>query len=192
MIVVSSSVFATELTNCGCQSPKFDRETAVKLLDNWGQGAILYHANGSNIDPYMVAGQFAMSFYTPEATLLPTVSPVQRMGVQGIYDYFVHFLSSNPKMQLVYPEDLVANELGCGFGTVSGYYNFVLSDPKTKAEPKTVHARFTFIYEYKPKAFETEFTPESGINKGATIKQVNNPGWYIDLQQSSLLPSDSH
>lgn len=193
-ICVLSSCSSTRINSrqkCECDAPVFDKETAINLLDAWGHGAVKYRAFATNVDPYKVAGQFTMTYYTPEATLLPTVSPVQREGTQEIYDYFVGFLSNNPEMNIAYPEHMMAYQLGCGFGSAAGYYDFKLTNHATN-QTSIAHARFTFVYEYKSEPFETFFEVESGIDKGKIIKQTNPAGWYIDQQQSSLLPVDVH
>lgn len=184
-----SSSYAMDMANC--LAPKFTKDTAIELLQHWGDGALKHSSNVGGSDKYVTPGYFAMTYYTPDATLLPTVSPVQRYGTQDISNYFIGFLQNNPKMIIKSPEKLYARELGCGYGVASGYYDFILQDPKTNAK-NTAYARFTFVYEYQPESFVTSFKVEDGANKGKVFKQTNPAGWYIDLQQSSLLPADNH
>lgn len=179
------------MTTQDCTAPKFTREIALELLQHWGDGALKHSSNVGGTDKYVSSGYFAMNYYARDATLLPTVSPVQRYGTQEIYDYFIGFLQNNPKMIIKSPEKLYARELGCGFGVASGYYDFILQDPKTN-EKNTAYARFTFVYEYEKESFTTSFKVDDGVSKGKVLKQTNPAGWYIDLQQSSLLPTEHH
>ena len=154
-------------------------------LLNWGNGLQLYSVN-SIPDVYLGAGYFTMTYYTPDAILQPTVSPVQREGTQEIYDYFTHFLVTNPIMSIPSPESNVAMDLGCGYGGYVGYYDFEQYSGTNKQT--TTNARFSFTYKYMETAFTSSFIVESGSQMGQTITQTNQPGWYIYQQQSSALP----
>ena len=170
-----------------CNAPTFNSTTGQQLLNSWGEGLQTYNAEVyGDIGVESSAAFFTMSFYVPEAVLLPTVSFVQREGTQEIYNYFTHFLAKNPVMSLPNLESNVFMQLGCGYGGASGYYNFVVY-PGTINE-STVNARFTFIYKYESQTFNESVVIESGPMAGQTVSQTNLPGWYIDTQQSSILP----
>lgn len=179
-----SSNSGTSTHPASCPYPIFNNQIAESLLTSWGQGLQTYN-KANNPDIYVSAGDFTMTFYLPYGVLQPTLSPEQRFGTHEIYDYFVHFLSSNPVMTFN-PESNVAHDLGCGFGSYAGYYNF-LTNPGTASE-STLEARFTFIYEYIDRRFQESFVAESGASNGQTFIQTNQPGWYVLLQQSSALP----
>lgn len=168
-----------------CTIPAFNKQTAEQMLTNWGNGLQLYSVN-TIPDVYLGAGYFTMTYYTPDAILQPTVSPIQREGTQEIYNYFTHFLVTNPIMSIPSPESNVAMDLGCGYGGYAGYYDFLQYVGTDKQ--KTTNARFTFIYKYMETSFTSSFMVESGSQVGQTITQTNQPGWYIYQQQSSALP----
>lgn len=176
----TSTVYVPET----CPYPAFTDQIAQQLLIKWGAGLQKYNA-ANTPDIYVSAGDFTMSFYVPEGVLQPTQSPIQRSGTQQIYDYFIGFLALNPVMTFN-AESNLADALGCGFGSYAGYYNF-LTNPGTPAE-STVSGRFTFIYEYVGSEFNESFVAESGASNGQTFMQTNQPGWYVLLQQSSVLP----
>ncbi len=169
-----------------CNAPAFTPQTAATLLNNWGNGLIQYNAqNNANI--FISAGYFTMSFYYLDATLQPTLNAVQRTGINPIYDYFAtSFLPKNPIMTIPNPESNIAYSLDCGYGGYAGYYDFK-TYPGTDHET-TTHARFTFVFEYEPQPFISSFVAESGPTLGQTYYQSNNPGWYILIQHSSILP----
>ena len=170
-----------------CQLPTFTPEIGSSLLTQWGKNVQAYSpANYSGGDVYVSAGYFTMTNYTPDAILLPTVSSTQREGTQELYNYFTHFLALNPVMSIPNAESNIFEELGCGYGGGSGYYDFV-TNPGTQSE-STVHARFTFIYKYESQPFTESFLVESGANVGQVKSQTNAPGWYVDTQHSSILP----
>ena len=41
---------------------------------------------------------------------------------------------------------------------------------------------------YESQTFTESAVIESGPMMGQTVSQINLPGWYIDTQQSSILP----
>lgn len=181
----SGSTTVVNTTVVQCDLPTFTPQIGQSLLNSWGAGLQTYNA-ANNPDINVSAGYFTMSFYMPNATLLPTVSQVQRDDTQAIYNYFVEFLAKNPVMSLPKPESTVFSPLGCGAGAADGYYNFVVN-PGTSQE-STVNARFTFVYTYESQPFSEQVVVESGASVGQTLTQTNAPGWYIMIQQSSVLP----
>lgn len=172
-------------TIADCQLPAFNSHVGADLLNAWGVGLQTYNA-ANNADVEVSAGYFTMSFYTPDAILLPTVSYIQRYGTQEVYDYFTHFLANNPVMTLPNTESNIFVPLGCGYGGADGYYNFTLN-PDTPQE-SAVSARFTFIYKFESQSFTEQFTVADGPDAGRVITQTNLPGWYVLSQQSSALP----
>jgi len=168
-----------------CTIPAFNKQMAEQLIISWGNGLQLYSTNAIS-DVYLGAGYFTMTYYTPDAVLQPTISPVQRVGTQQIYDYFTHFLVTNPIMSIPSPESNVAMDLGCGYGGYAGYYNFLQYSGTPRQ--KTTNARFTFIYKYVETPFVSSFVVESSSQSRQTITQTNQPGWYVYQQQSSTLP----
>ncbi|MFN8769414.1 MAG: hypothetical protein ACK5Z5_05115 [Neisseriaceae bacterium] len=195
--ILFTGLIATTITACSagattpdvCPYPTFTDATAQSLLTKWGQGLQYYYTNPESSDFYVNAGFFTMSFYTPGATLQPTLSHVQRLGTQSIYDYFTGFLAKHPIMSFN-PESNIADALGCGFGGYVGDYDFV-TESGTPFESVT-KARFTFVYQYMPNTFSESFTVESGNESGTVFKQQNNPNnWYIFFHQSSALPSEN-
>lgn len=168
-----------------CPYPTFNDQLAQQLLTSWGNGLQQYNL-ANNPDIYTSAGYFTMSFYAPDAILQPTLSSKQRDGTQQIYTYFINFLSANPKMSFN-PESNDAVALGCGFGAYAGNYSF-LTNAGTPAE-SIVEGRFTFNYVYLTPAFAESFIAIGGPSIGHSFMQKNQPGWYILIQQSSVLPA---
>lgn len=167
-----------------CPYPTFNSQIAEQLLTSWGQGLQKYNL-ANNADIYTSAGYFTMSYYAPDAVLQPTLSYIQREGTQAIYSYFTGFLSVNPIMSFN-PESNDTLAFGCGFGGYVGYYSFI-TNPGTLQE-STVEGRFTFNYIYLTPSFTESFTAIGGVSNGQTFRQINQPGWYILVQQSSVLP----
>jgi hypothetical protein len=182
----SSGSTTVNTTIVQCNLPIFTPQIGQELLDSWAAGLQKYSAN-NNPDIYSSAGYFTMSYYTNDATLLPTVSSQQRDGTQQIYNYFIGFLAKNPVMSLPKSESTTFTPLGCGYGAADGYYDFILN-PDTTNETHIVNARFTFVYGYESQPFNEQAVVESGPSMGQTITQTNKPGWYIFIQQSSVLP----
>lgn len=85
------------------------------------------------LDPDQVLAQYA-----PDAVLLPTVSNQPRTTPAEIRDYFVHFLKSGPQGKI----DQHIIRIGCNVAQDVGTYTFQFKDGKT------VHARYTFVYEW--------------------------------------------
>lgn len=168
-----------------CQLPTFNESIGNYMLQKWGSSAIEYGTNNYP-DQYTGAAYFTMNNYTPDAVLLPTVSDIQKVGTQRIYNYFTKFLQLNPVMSLPNPESNVFSAFGCGYGGANGYYNFIIN-PNTPQE-SSVQARFTFIYKYESQPFSESVVVSGGPQVGTIITQINPPGWYIWTQNSSALP----
>ena len=76
--------------------------------------------------------------YAPDAVLLPTVSNKPRTTPAEIHDYFVKFLKGKPSGFI----DYRVIKIGCDIAQDIGTYTFKFADGKT------VHARYTFVYEW--------------------------------------------
>lgn len=208
MLALSTAAFVLSLTLTGCQegnknvnteqspqtcpanAPMFTSKIGEDRIKQWGMGANANSPVGKAgyEDINVGAAYFTMQNYTSEAVLLPTVSRISRVGLQGIYDYFLDFLLKNPQMteEPLKGGTTLAN---CGVGVMSGYYDFMLSSPN-KA-PKLAHARYTMQFDYQSEPKEVSITVTDGPDSGKVISYTQKPGWYIDLQNSAALP-DNH
>lgn len=77
--------------------------------------------------------------YAPDGVLLPTVSNQARTNPAAIKDYFVKFLKNKPQGTI----DDRFIRIGCNVAQDVGNYTFKY------ANGKTVHARYTYVYEWK-------------------------------------------
>ncbi|VWB88132.1 SgcJ/EcaC family oxidoreductase [Burkholderia lata] len=77
--------------------------------------------------------------YAPDGVLLPTVSNEPRTNPAAIHDYFVKFLKSKPNGTI----DKRIIKIGCNVAQDVGTYTFKFADGKT------VHARYTYVYEWE-------------------------------------------
>ncbi|MFC4605720.1 SgcJ/EcaC family oxidoreductase [Rhodococcus kronopolitis] len=81
------------------------------------------------------------ALYAPDAVLIPTVSDEVRTDHTGIVDYFTGFLPSRPSAVI---EQSVVTVLDADAAIDAGVYRFTLHENDV---PKTVDARFTFVYQ---------------------------------------------
>jgi hypothetical protein len=175
---------------CPANAPLFNEAIGTSLINHWGDNVFYYspYGDAGYSDVYTGAAYFTGKEYLSDAVLLPTVSPVTRIGSQQIYNYFTKFLAHGPQ----YTNNPGTPEsggpfitlAGCGYGVISGYYNFDYLD----ADPPT-SARYTFQFEYLPSPQLVSITIESGPSVGNIITVSQLPGWYIALQNSAKLPS---
>lgn len=77
--------------------------------------------------------------YAADGVLLPTVSNQARTDPAAIRDYFVKFLKGKPQGTI----DDRFIRVGCNVAQDVGNYTFRFADGKT------VHARYTYVYEYQ-------------------------------------------
>jgi uncharacterized protein (TIGR02246 family) len=77
--------------------------------------------------------------YASDGVLLPTVSNKPRTNPAEIRDYFVKFLKSGPQGKI----DTRIIKIGCNVAQDVGTYTFKFKDGKT------VHARYTYVYEWQ-------------------------------------------
>ncbi|MBW1693395.1 MAG: SgcJ/EcaC family oxidoreductase [Deltaproteobacteria bacterium] len=78
--------------------------------------------------------------YAEDAILLPTVSAKVRHNHDEIRDYFVHFLSKNPRGRIIEQNIRIYDNIAIN----SGLYTFSLTKSGAHAD---VAARFTFAYQ---------------------------------------------
>jgi hypothetical protein len=175
---------------CPVNAPLFSAEVGTQLINAWGDSVLYFspYGAGGYTDSYVGAAYFTGAAYFPNAVLLPTVSSVTRSGSQEIYNYFTKFLAHGPQMinNPAAPKSggPFVTAAGCGYGVISGYYNFTYLD----GSPETT-ARYTFQFQYATTANNVLIQVESGIKAG-TIININQPsGWYVMLQNSGKLPS---
>ena len=177
-------------SQCPTTAPLFNAEIGTSLINQWGTDAYAYSPYGSKgyTDIYTGAAYFTGAHYLQNAILLPTVSPVTRTNAQEIYDYFTNFLAHGPQMtnNPGTPESggPYISQAGCGYGTISGYYNFTYQDGTTPT-----NARYTFQFQYIAESTSINITTEGGSSVGSVINIAQVPGWYIQLQNSAKLPA---
>jgi uncharacterized protein (TIGR02246 family) len=77
--------------------------------------------------------------YASDGVLLPTVSNEPRSTPAAIRDYFVKFLKNAPQGKI----DSRFIKIGCNVAQDVGTYTFTFKDGAT------VHARYTYVYEWQ-------------------------------------------
>ena len=102
----------------------------AELFERWDKSL-------STKDPDIVA-----SNYDRDAVLLPTLSNFPRTSREEIREYFEEFLEKSP-LAVINTRKI---KLLCNEAYDVGTYTFYLNDHGT---PKTVHARYSFIYHYR-------------------------------------------
>jgi uncharacterized protein (TIGR02246 family) len=100
------------------------RTEVESLFDRWNAAL----ASG---DPAQVS-----ALYSPDALLLPTLSPQPRTDPAGIRDYFTTFLAGGPQGRI----ESRTIQLGCNEAFDAGTYSFRFRDGHQ------VQARYTFVY----------------------------------------------
>ena len=101
----------------------------AELFERWEKSL-------STKDQEVVAGN-----YDDDAILLPTLSNFPRTTHEEIREYFEEFLEKSPHAVI----DTRKIKLLCNNAYDVGTYTFYLND---HGKPKTVHARYSFIYHY--------------------------------------------
>jgi hypothetical protein len=180
---------------CPINAPLFDQNVAQASLIKWGTNALAYspYATGSTCpqctDKYIGAAYFAAIEYLPNAVLLPTVSPITRTNSQQIYNYFTNFLGNGPQANFAAESSApIITYAACGYGEVSGYYNFNFASGAESAA-----ARYTYAFRYLATNQNIAITVESGPESGTVVNYTQTPGWYIQLHNSAKLPiADEH
>lgn len=135
---LSTAVFAQASTTC---APADERQIAG-LFDRW-------NASLRTLDADKVTANYAS-----DGVLLPTVSNQPRTTPTQIHDYFVNFLKDKPQGKI----DTRTIKIGCNVAQDVGTYTFTLKGNQQ------VHARYTYVYEWK------------------------NGQWLISHHHSSMMP----
>jgi uncharacterized protein (TIGR02246 family) len=108
-----------------------DAAQVEALFDRWNRAL-------ASADPDAV-----VALYSPDALLLPTLSPEARRSPARIRDYFVDFLARSPRGRI----DSRSIQLGCNSAVDAGTYSFLVTDPAAPTlAPHWVSARYTFVY----------------------------------------------
>ena len=90
-----------------------------------------------------------VNLYADDALLLGTFSDEIRIGENKIREYFEYFLSQKPKALIVESNKQVINDNSF---IINGFYDFEVDS--TNGDRKTIHARFTFVFEKQNDAFK--------------------------------------
>lgn len=124
LLALATPVFAqAQVAAC---APATETQIA-SLFDRWNDSL-------RTLDPDKVVANYAA-----DGVLLATVSNQPRTNPAEIRDYFVKFLKSGPQGKI----DSRIIKVGCNVAQDVGTYTFMFKDGKT------VHARYTYVYEWK-------------------------------------------
>lgn len=133
---MQSSVLLANLTLAAAlstASPAFADEPSegeiAALFDTWN--AALATGNSAAV----------ADLYAADGVLVPTVSNRVRATRAEVIDYFDHFLAAAPRGSIDYRQIRVLDD---DIAVDTGLYTFAL--PKAHPGPKTVKARYTFVY----------------------------------------------
>jgi len=110
-----------------------DEAGVHRLFDEWDAAL-------QTGDPHVVVARYAEG-----SILLPTLSGTPRLTPESKIDYFEHFLENEPSGAI--DDDVVS--IGCDFAIDTGNYTFTFGTTSER-----VPARFTFVYEWDPRAGE--------------------------------------
>jgi len=124
LFAVAAPAFAQGPAVANC-TPATEAQVAA-LFDRWNDSL-------RTLDPDQVAANYAS-----DGVLLPTVSNQPRTTPAQIRDYFVKFLKAGPQGRI----DSRTIKIGCNVAQDVGTYTFSFKDGKT------VHARYTYVYEW--------------------------------------------
>ncbi|MEP6502735.1 MAG: SgcJ/EcaC family oxidoreductase [Betaproteobacteria bacterium] len=124
-IGLSAPAFAQAPAAVACKA--VDEAQISALFDRWNDSL-------RTLDPDKVVANYA-----PDGVLLPTVSNEPRTDPAQIRAYFVKFLKSEPQGKI----DRRIVKIGCNIAQDVGTYTFKFKDGKT------VHARYTYVYEWE-------------------------------------------
>lgn len=124
VVAVSSPASARTPSSAAC-APATEQQISA-LFDRWNDSL-------RTGDPDKVVANYA-----PDGVLLATVSNEPRTSPGAIRDYFVKFLKAKPQGTI----DSRVIRIGCNVAQDVGTYTFRFADGKT------VHARYTYVYEW--------------------------------------------
>tara|TARA_B100002019_G_scaffold82175_1_gene70965 strand:+ start:1301 stop:1663 length:363 start_codon:yes stop_codon:yes gene_type:complete len=100
------------------------KEKILSLFETWNNAL-------KTLDPDLVT-----SLYDENAILLPTISNKIRHNHDEIKDYFIHFLTKEPRGEINESNIRIFGDMAIN----SGIYTFSFNDGSS------VQARFTFVY----------------------------------------------
>lgn len=143
---LSAPAFAQASSSPTCQAA--DEAQIAALFERWNDSL-------RTLDPDKVVANYAT-----DGVLLPTVSNKPRTNPAEIRDYFVKFLKSAPQGKI----DSRIIKIGCNVAQDVGTYTFKFKDGKT------VHARYTYVYEWQNGSWliahhHSSAMPEAGSQK---------------------------
>jgi len=143
---LSTPVFAQAPADAACKA--IDEAQVAALFDRWNDSL-------RTLDPDKVVANYAT-----DGVLLATVSNKPRTNPAEIRDYFVKFLKSAPQGKI----DSRIVKIGCNVAQDVGTYTFKFKDGKT------VHARYTYVYEWQNGSWliahhHSSAMPETGAAK---------------------------
>lgn len=120
--ILAAPAFAQSQATC---APATESQVAA-LFDRWNNSLRTLDADK------------VVANYAADGVLLATVSNDPRTNPAQIRDYFVKFLTSGPQGKI----DTRTIKIGCNVAQDVGTYTFRFKDGKT------VHARYTYVYEW--------------------------------------------
>jgi uncharacterized protein (TIGR02246 family) len=121
---LSAPAFAQAPASASCTV--VSEQQVAALFDRWNDSL-------RTLNPDKVVANYAN-----DGVLLATVSDTPRMNPAQIRDYFVKFLKGEPQGKI----DSRTVKIGCNVAQDIGTYTFKFKDGKT------VHARYTYVYEW--------------------------------------------
>lgn len=121
---LSAPAFAQAPASASCTA--VNEQQVAALFDRWNDSL-------RTLNPDKVVANYAN-----DGVLLATVSDTPRMNPAQIRDYFVKFLKGEPQGKI----DSRTVKIGCNVAQDIGTYTFKFKDGKT------VHARYTYVYEW--------------------------------------------
>ena len=145
-VSLSTPVFAQAPADAACKA--IDEAQVAALFDRWNDSL-------RTLDPDKVVANYAT-----DGVLLATVSNKPRTNPAEIRDYFVKFLKSAPQGKI----DKRIIKIGCNVAQDVGTYTFKFKGGKT------VHARYTYVYEWQNGSWliahhHSSAMPETGTAK---------------------------
>jgi uncharacterized protein (TIGR02246 family) len=124
-IGLASPAFAQAPAGATCKPT--DEKQVAALFDRWNDSLRTLDADK------------VVANYASDGVLLATVSNTPRTNPAEIRDYFVKFLKNTPQGKI----DSRTIKIGCNIAQDIGTYTFKFKDGKT------VHARYTYVYEFE-------------------------------------------
>lgn len=139
---------ATASANAQATCTPVSEQQVAALFDRWNESL-------KTLDPDKVVANYAS-----DAVLLPTVSNQPRTNSAEIRDYFVKFLKQEPQGKI----DRRIVKAGCNVAQDVGTYTFRFKDGQS------VHARYTYVYEWRNGQWLIAHHHSSAMPEAATGK----------------------